>query len=203
MFSLGATLIWVSACGAFSGPDPCDRRIPMRNTLEYTTGRDCDLISDHDLAGLGTLDFKNFNTSELKKSDFAGLDNVSHLRMGEFDRQVLEFVGLKNIEALGWRSGFPARADFEGLTNLRRISVGYRSSRPDPTCHGLTSTSAMEYMLTESLAELPSLRELIVLLPRYQYRFSDPDRADEITDTIALVERFARRGVKLTATLCN
>ena len=68
-------LTFAVGCGVLGNPSPCDRSQAMRDALEMATGRDCDLITDDDLADVRYLDL-SFSDNGLKKSDFSGLYNV-------------------------------------------------------------------------------------------------------------------------------
>lgn len=77
----GLVLASVVGCGVLGDPNPCDRTQAMRNALEEGTGRDCDLITDDDLAGVQRLHLvlSSDEARNLKKSDFSGLDDVETL----------------------------------------------------------------------------------------------------------------------------
>ena len=68
-------------CDVLGSPDPCDRSQVMRDALEEATGRDCDLITQDDLADVQGLHLilSSEEARNLKKSDFSGLDSVETL----------------------------------------------------------------------------------------------------------------------------
>ena len=76
-----AALTLAIGCGVLGNPNPCDRTQAMRDALEEATGRDCDLISDADLADVRRLHLvlSSDEARNLKKSDFSGLANMETL----------------------------------------------------------------------------------------------------------------------------
>ena len=75
-------LMLTIGCGVLGNPSPCNRTLEMRNALEGVTGRDCDLITNEDLARVRNLPHRggiSIYLQPLKRSDFSGLDNLRSL----------------------------------------------------------------------------------------------------------------------------
>ena len=70
----------------------------MRNALERTTGRDCDLITEEDLASVRTLSVSP--ADDLNRRDFAGLDNLGHLVLSGYEISPDIFADLDNLRTL-------------------------------------------------------------------------------------------------------
>ena len=77
----GAMLLLAVGCAVFGDPNPCDRTQVVRDALEEATGRDCDLITQDDLADVQRLHLilSSEEARNLKKGDFSGLDSVETL----------------------------------------------------------------------------------------------------------------------------
>ena len=126
-------------CGVLGNPNPCDRTVEMRNALEAATGRDCDLISDSDLANVSNLPqnarYRNqggsISLQPLKRSDFAGLTKLRSLSgttIGNSEwPSVLET--LDDLEELNLRVGVFSgnvllRSNaFRGLDSLEQLNI--------------------------------------------------------------------------------
>ena len=75
----GTMLLLAVGCAVLGDPNPCDRTQAVRDALEKATGRDCDLITDDDLADVWTLTISG--RDNLKGRDLAGLDNLRSLTL--------------------------------------------------------------------------------------------------------------------------
>ena len=77
----GMVIVLAAGCAVLGNSSPCDRSQAMRNVLEEATGRDCDLITDEDLADVRSLSLTlSFDdASNLKNGDFSGLENLEPL----------------------------------------------------------------------------------------------------------------------------
>ncbi len=112
---IAAPMALALGCGGLpiiGNPSPGDRTRAMRDTLESATGRDCDLMSGDDLADIEHLNV--LRAANMKRSDFAGLDNLQSLRVDGEQLDVLPSNVLTNLQS------FVARGRFYG-TAARRV----------------------------------------------------------------------------------
>ena len=109
-------------------PDPCDRSYAMRQALEWATRRDCDLITDADLADVRWLSLRG----PLQRSDFTGLDNLRGMDWyGPVELLgTVPDEGRRSIYHLGMRGQRITKLPpgiFAGFTNLRMLDLGVLS----------------------------------------------------------------------------
>ncbi len=103
-----AALTVCIGCGVLGNPDPCDRKQAMRDALESATGRDCDLITEDDLADVWGLHISD--ACELKRSDFTGLSNLHSVDLSRclLDSDIFDILNVSHITDLYLaRSGLP------------------------------------------------------------------------------------------------
>ena len=158
LFTAITSLTLALACGVLGNPNPCDRAQGMRDALEESSGRDCDLITEDDLAEVYQL--RIYGADELEKSDFSSLVNIHwlDLRRGEGDLPWNVISGLSNVRDLDLSRNnlreLPPNA-FAGLENLQTLSLGQNNLRELP--NGLFD--GLENLQTLSLGQ-NNLREL-------------------------------------------
>ena len=158
LFTAITSLTLALACGVLGNPNPCDRAQGMRDALEESSGRDCDLITEDDLAEVYKL--RIYGADELEKSDFSSLVNIHwlDLRRGEGDLPWNVISGLSNVRDLDLSRNnlreLPPNA-FAGLENLQTLSLGQNNLHELP--NGLFA--GLENLQTLSLGQ-NNLREL-------------------------------------------
>ena len=136
-------LTLIVGCGVLGNPNPCDRTQGVRDALEDATGRNCDLITDDDLADVGNLSLGlSFDdANNLKKSDFAGLNNLHTVHFRASDRlhpnsfrQLSSLSEIRHLElatAMDHDSSSCYGPDlteataewFDGLTSLKTLTL--------------------------------------------------------------------------------
>jgi Leucine-rich repeat (LRR) protein len=118
-------------CGVLGNPNPCDRTQAVRNALERETRRDCDLISDDDMADIRLFRLRLFDhdVDYLKKSDFASLTNLQNLYLFGDDLSELPpdvFDSLDNLQHLNLGGNSLSELSpgvFDGLDNLQWMGL--------------------------------------------------------------------------------
>ena len=156
-----AALTLAVGCSVLGNPDPCDRTQAMRDALEDATGRDCDLITDDDLADVRRLGIRD--EGELKGNDFADLSNLQSLSLYGSDLSWDVIGDLESLIALslGIRSDVGISAlppgVFDGLTNLQTLDLGGSnlSELPPGVFDGLTNLQTLD-LRDNNLSELPA-----------------------------------------------
>ena len=152
-------LLLAVACNSLpitSSPDTCDRSQAMRNALKQTTGWDCDLITDDDLADISRLS----GAGPLQRSDFAGLDRMQLLSWGDLAELPLGvFGGLTNLQTLNLTGNDLTELSpgiFAGLTNLQSLDLEYNNlaELSSSAFDGLTNLQRL-VLEHNNLAELP------------------------------------------------
>ena len=155
-----AAVLLALACDSLSiigSPAPCDRSQGMLESLEETTGWDCDEITDDDLADVRSLSV----SGPLKQSDFAGLRLQSLNIYG--DLEMLGEVPVKfrdNIQVLSLGgSGLTELppGTFDGLTNLQKLNLAGNdlTELPPGVFDGLTNLQEL-HLAYNDLTELPT-----------------------------------------------
>ena len=126
LFTAIASLTLALGCWVLGNPNPCDRAQGMRDALEESTGRDCDIITEDDLADVYEL--RIYGADELEESDFSGLINLYSLFLhggkGDLPWNVISgSSNLRNLILSGNNlSELPPDA-FAGLENLQELSL--------------------------------------------------------------------------------
>ena len=124
-----AVLAMCIGCGVLGNPNPCERSNAVRNALEETTMRDCDLITDDDLAGVRSLDVgrpvldpfsNNPNRVEYRGYDIVPGRNIHSLSRGDFAG--LDYLYVLDLDDSGLHKLPPGV--FDGLSKLQSLYLG-------------------------------------------------------------------------------
>ena len=171
-----AALMLTIGCAVLADPNPCDRTQAVRDALEEATSRDCDLITNDDLADVSSLTMgvplpagnlqlltsQRGDIGDLKGRDFAGLDNLQTLYLSGNNLNELPagvFDGLDNLQRLHLGgnnlSELPAGV-FDGLGNLQTLGLSGNnlSELPPGVFDGLGNLQTLG-LSGNNLSELP------------------------------------------------
>ena len=165
-------LALAAGCAVLGNPSPCDRSQAMRNVLEEAIGRDCDLITDDDLAGVRVLYFRMTEVTNLRRADFGGLDIPTLYLRGA--KEGLP-AALENLEEIGRPYSIQLDSDrewtvdasvFAGASHLAGLHLTRGESRTrNPRGIGVTGLTPSAFDGLDNLQQLSLSRNNLSDLP--------------------------------------